>query len=101
MKDHIKSTFGCVQENVKNEYVSNHLFAMPFRTKDNFLQDCLSRMQYLNIQDDAGGIVVRTKSTTLKEFNKESVVYNKDSMFNLMNCHQNNDDCVVYICMKW
>ena len=39
IKDQIESTFGCAQENEENEYMSDHLFTMPFRTKDNSLQD--------------------------------------------------------------
>ena len=74
MKDYIKRTSGCVQENKENEYMSDHLFTMHFRTEDNSLQDCSSEMQYLNIQDIAGENIVRIEYTTLKEFNKETTV---------------------------
>ena len=47
IKDIIKSTFGYVQGNEEKEYISDHLFTMPFRTEDNSLQDCSSGMQCL------------------------------------------------------
>ena len=74
---------------------------MPFRTKDNSLQDCSPGIQFLNIQDAVGENIVRIESTVLKEFNKETILCNKDPIFNIMNCQHNNNDCVVDLCMKW
>ena len=97
MKDHIESSFGYDQEIEENEYMLDYLFTIPFPTNDNSLQDCSSGKQCLNIKDATGENVVRNKSTILKEFNRETVVCKKDSIFNLVNCQHNKDDCVVDI----
>ena len=100
MKDCIESTYDSVEENQECDGISKYLFTIPFWTMDNSLQDSLPGMHDRSIQDATGENVVRTKSSLLKEFNKENIVCNKDSILNLICCYHINSNCVVDLCVR-